>query len=54
MCSSDLRAVAEAKALGLSTGVWTVNGKREMRAFAKLGLDAICTDRPDILRAALG
>jgi glycerophosphoryl diester phosphodiesterase len=48
------RAIAEAKALGLRTGVWTVNGAREMRAFAKLGLDAVCTDRPDIFRAALG
>jgi glycerophosphoryl diester phosphodiesterase len=43
------RAVDEARRCGLKLGVWTVNRKRDMRAFAKLGVDAIVTDRPDCL-----
>jgi glycerophosphoryl diester phosphodiesterase len=43
----------EARALGLAYGVWTVNQPRDMRALASLGVDAICTDRPDRLRAIL-
>jgi glycerophosphoryl diester phosphodiesterase len=45
------RAIEEARRCGLRFGVWTVNHKREMRAFAKLGVDAIVTDRPDRLAA---
>jgi glycerophosphoryl diester phosphodiesterase len=37
----------------LKVGVWTVNDERSMRAFSRLGVDAIVTDRPDRL-AALG
>jgi glycerophosphoryl diester phosphodiesterase len=43
------RAVAEAHRLGLEFGVWTVNEKRAMRRLIDLGVDAICTDRPDFL-----
>ena len=42
-----------ARTLGLAYGVWTVNQPRDMRALASLGVDAICTDRPDRLQAML-
>ena len=41
--------VTEARALGLKVGAWTVNDPGEMRRLIALGLDAICTDRPDLL-----
>ena len=43
-------AVAEARALDLKVGAWTVNAPSDMRILAARGLDALCTDRPDILR----
>jgi len=45
------KAVRDARAHGLVFGVWTVNRARDMRALAGLGVDAICTDRPDRLKA---
>jgi glycerophosphoryl diester phosphodiesterase len=39
--------VAYARARSLKVGAWTVNDPSEMRRL--MGLDAICTDRPDIL-----
>ncbi|HEY5337228.1 MAG TPA: glycerophosphodiester phosphodiesterase family protein [Rhizomicrobium sp.] len=42
-------AVAEARALGLKVGAWTVDDPKDMRALVDRGLDALCTDRPDIL-----
>jgi len=42
----------EAKKLGLKVGAWTVNDASDMRALLKL--DAICTDRPDVLKSVLG
>jgi glycerophosphoryl diester phosphodiesterase len=45
--------VAQARGLGLKIGTWTVNNPDEMRWLASLGIDAICTDRPDVL-ATLG
>jgi len=52
----DLTAgtVAQAHALGLKVGAWTVNDPGEMRAVQGLGPDAICTDRPDLLLATMG
>ena len=44
-------AVAEARALGLKVGAWTVDDPADMRALT--GLDALCTDRPDLLAAVL-
>jgi glycerophosphoryl diester phosphodiesterase len=41
--------MAEAQSLKLDVGAWTVNEPAEMRALAKLGVDAICTDRPDLM-----
>jgi glycerophosphoryl diester phosphodiesterase len=46
-------AVAEAKALGLKVGAWTVNEPGDMRALITRGLDGICTDRPDLLAKEL-
>jgi glycerophosphoryl diester phosphodiesterase len=44
-------AVREARGFGLKVGAWTVDDPAQMRALAALGLDAICTDRPDLLAA---
>jgi glycerophosphoryl diester phosphodiesterase len=41
-------AIAEARKLGLKVGAWTVNDADAMRA--QSSLDALCTDRPDVLR----
>jgi glycerophosphoryl diester phosphodiesterase len=43
--------IHDARRLGLRVGVWTVNDARSMRAFTRLGVDAIVTDRPDRLAA---
>jgi len=50
---SDLTAGAarEVRGLGLQVGAWTVNAPAEMTRLMGLGLDAICTDRPDILQS---
>ena len=45
--------IAEAHSLGLKVGAWTVNAPDDMRVLADRGLDALCTDRPDILRTVL-
>ena len=39
--------VAYARDRGLRVGAWTVNRRDDMQALA--GLDALCTDRPDLL-----
>ena len=41
-------ATAEAHARGLKVAAWTVDEAEEMRALAACGIDAICTDRPDV------
>ncbi len=46
-------AVAEAKSLGLKVGCWTVNDPADMKRLIGLGLDGICTDRPDLLAKAI-
>jgi Glycerophosphoryl diester phosphodiesterase len=43
--------VDEARDLGLKLGTWTVNDQDCMRKMSFLGLDAIYTDRPDLLAA---
>jgi glycerophosphoryl diester phosphodiesterase len=43
-------AVRQAQALGLRVGVWTVDRPRDLHRLVSLGVDAICTDRPDRLR----
>ncbi|MFL6691318.1 MAG: glycerophosphodiester phosphodiesterase family protein [Alphaproteobacteria bacterium] len=45
--------VTHARALGLKIGAWTVNDLDGMRAVQALEPDVICTDRPDLLLAAI-
>ena len=47
-------AVSEAHALALKVGVWTVNDPARMRTLAEQGIDAICTDRPDVMMGIIG
>jgi len=47
-------AVAGARRLGLKVGAWTVDDPANMRRLIDLGLDAICTDRPDVLTEISG
>jgi glycerophosphoryl diester phosphodiesterase len=44
-------AIAEAHALGLRVGAWTVDDPADMRGLIARDIDAICTDRPDVLKA---
>jgi glycerophosphoryl diester phosphodiesterase len=46
-------SVAEARRLGLKIGAWTVDEADAMRDLIALGIDALCTDRPDRLTALL-
>ncbi len=46
-------ALREAKALGLSTVVWTVNEPTHIDVMLDLGVDGIISDRPDLVRSAL-
>ncbi|WP_242355974.1 glycerophosphodiester phosphodiesterase [Anaeromyxobacter sp. SG64] len=39
---------------GMPVHAWTVDAADEMRALLAMGVDAIVTDRPDVLRAVLG
>jgi len=41
------------RAAGLAADVWTVDDAPAMRRFALLGVDAVTTDRPDLLRRIL-
>ena len=43
-----------ARALGLTVSCWTVDEREEMLRLAALGVDAILTDRPDLLAETLG
>jgi glycerophosphoryl diester phosphodiesterase len=43
-------ALAEARALGLATTVWTVNEPADMARLIDMGVDGIITDYPDRLR----
>ncbi|HYD40042.1 MAG TPA: glycerophosphodiester phosphodiesterase [Anaeromyxobacter sp.] len=40
--------------LGVPVHVWTVDDEAEMRELLALGVDGIVTDRPDLLKRALG
>lgn len=44
--------IAEAHSLGLKVGAWTLDEPAEMQALASRGIDAICTDRPDVVKQA--
>jgi glycerophosphoryl diester phosphodiesterase len=39
----------EARAMGLALGAWTVNEPADMQRLVTLGVDVICTDRPDLM-----
>ena len=43
-------AISDAHARGLKVGAWTVNESAEMKKMTAQGIDAICTDRPDLLQ----
>lgn len=47
------RGLAKAARLGLARTVYTVNDPRRMTELARLGVDGIFSDRPDLLRAQL-
>jgi glycerophosphoryl diester phosphodiesterase len=46
--------VAHFHARGMPVHAWTVDDADEMRALLAVGVDAIVTDRPDVLRSVLG
>ena len=45
--------IERARSLGLRTSVFTVNERRRMQELARYGVDAIFTDRPNVLRGIL-
>jgi glycerophosphoryl diester phosphodiesterase len=45
--------IKEAKALGLTTNVWTVNNTEHMQYFISQGIDYITTDNPQLLKGLL-
>ena len=46
----DESAVRDARRLGLSLAVWTVNVESEIRRQIEMGVDLLITDRPDLAR----
>jgi glycerophosphoryl diester phosphodiesterase len=52
-CDAVGDVVTEAQLLGLKVGAWTVNDPAEMRRLIAAGVNAICTDRPDVLGEVL-
>ncbi len=50
----DSTIVARAHELKMSTNVWTVNEPEDMQIFIDLGIDAITTNEPLVLRRLLG
>lgn len=49
----DAALVAEVRARGMQTGVYTVNDTDDMWRVAATGVDRIITDRPRVLRKVL-
>ncbi len=47
------RTVASFHRRGYQAHVWTVNDREEMHRYLDVGVDAVITDRPDILREVL-
>ena len=52
--SKDGTIVERAHKLGMSTNVWTVNEPEKMKEYIALGIDAITTNEPLVLRDILG
>jgi len=51
---ADPGAVEVAHAVGVAVVPWTVNARREVRRCARLGVDAVITDVPAVVRAVTG
>jgi len=49
----DAQFVNDVHAAGVALIAWTVNDASMARALAAMGVDALCTDAPDVIRAAL-
>ncbi len=49
----DARYMAWAKRKGYEVNVWTVDAPEDMRRLAALGVNAIITNRPDVLKSVL-
>ena len=49
---ASAQAIADAHAQGLKIGAWTVNEPTDMVRLIREGLDALCTDRPDLMKMA--
>jgi glycerophosphoryl diester phosphodiesterase len=49
----DRTLIKRARALGLELRAWTVNDAAEVRRLARLGIDGLITDVPDVALAAL-
>ncbi len=49
----DAEYMRWARMRGYEVNVWTVDDPQEMRALANLGVDAIITNRPDVLKRVL-
>lgn len=47
-------AVDACHAAGLQVNTWTCNDPERLRRLREMGVDGVCTDVPDIARAALG
>jgi glycerophosphoryl diester phosphodiesterase len=45
--------LAQAQALGLRVVPWTVNDPSDLARLIDWGVDGVCTDRPDLARAAM-
>lgn len=50
----DARFVAWAKGKGLEINTWTTDDPAEMKRLVDLGVDAIMTNQPDVLRLVVG
>lgn len=50
---ADAGTVAAAHGLGVAVVPWTVNRRRDVQRFARLGVDAVITDLPASVRATL-
>lgn len=50
----DSTIVERAQKLGMSTNVWTVDKPEQMQKYIDLGIDAITTNEPAVLRELLG
>jgi glycerophosphoryl diester phosphodiesterase len=50
----DAKYIAWAKSKGLKVNTWTTDDPAEMKRLLNLGVDAIMTNKPDVLRQVIG